>query len=522
MKIPDLPTSPTPDDMDMSTTSRPTPVTSAPTTPIEEDIQSVATLEYERQIESMQRKMSRPIPYEPPEPTPESESESEPEPEPQQKSISEPEPEPEPKPAEPVDDDVKSAVNDSVFASSTSHYSLPTELAQSSDSDDEPPMPTPSKFEIQAQAEKKRQEDYDAMSREIEADMAAERVNDEQSKLLQQQRESAIAHDLDDFFDTDSLASHSHTSRSASIKHIDDLEVDDRMKGIEEEPDDTQDAFANASEAEVEVEVEVKEKEKEVKKKSVTFMITDDLNALMEGLSDDDTEETEDEQEKEKRVEQEMNKKQSLEDMENRDEMAEEDNQPLGALEEKESENDSLQSEHKEEEKLDMTPLSNFMVESRLNVNRDKWSQKLHQYYTDDLKITFAREFVDHTPSTIMQPKGQTFNSMGLATRKYLIKMGGTIGENVVNGLWSGVHQMAWMNKYGGNNDISYTFSPAKLVRQPEFMRSSNDKPLVVWKPPKDLEERKKKRANRKHTEVQSDRLRSLDMRRFMLIRKCH
>ena len=189
--------------------------------------------------------------------------------------------------------------------------------------------------------------------------------------------------------------------------------------------------------------------------------------------------------------------------------MAEEDNEPLGDIEQDENVDDKEnESEDKEEEILDETALSSFMADNRLNANKDKWSQRLHKYFHEELKITFAREFVDHLPSAVMQPAGKKFVNMGLATRKYLIKMGGKIGKKVINGEWKGQHQVDWINKYGGNNYISYTFAPSKMITHPKMMKSTTDRPLVLWKAPKEENKDKDKdKKKRKKLKKQTDKV---------------
>ena len=198
----------------------------------------------------------------------------------------------------------------------------------------------------------------------------------------------------------------------------------------------------------------------------------------------------------------------SLEDdMEN--EQMEEDNEPLGDLDEDGDEHaiDGDDGEEEEEEILNILSLSQLMHDSKLDPAKSKRAERLHEYLSESLGITFAHEMLEHSPSAITQPPGDEFKSTKLRMR--LMKMAKFVTAQIVESRWTGEHRQDWL-ELESNTVTSYTFAKPQRI---EEMKSSSSTVSVARSPrgPTVMFEAKDGGDPSDHTNVKGQRMTCID-----------
>jgi len=148
--------------------------------------------------------------------------------------------------------------------------------------------------------------------------------------------------------------------------------------------------------------------------------------------------------------------------------------------ESKAEEEEEDKEEEEEAEQLDSTLLSTFMAECGLNPERSKWGKKLHKFYSKKLKMTFAREFIEHKPSAIVAPK-KFKNKVPMKVQMALSVMGKNIANTQIkHNQWKGKYEQLWLAKY--SNDIA--IHTTECTNMPTTWRDTgpDEMPAVLYR----------------------------------------
>jgi len=103
-----------------------------------------------------------------------------------------------------------------------------------------------------------------------------------------------------------------------------------------------------------------------------------------------------------------------------------------------------------------MIPLSAFMRAVGLDPETDAVAKKLHEYYANALHMRYAEEFVDFEPIAIIQPRAFR-DDLSMRYQIALVVMARRIANvEIKQNLWTGYQKQAWLAGYSDENVVIY------------------------------------------------------------------
>ena len=365
---------------------------------------------------------------------------------------------------------------DSKRSGSISSISLPPFL-QHSESEDEP-LPDPSPYEKEVEFERVKQEKIEEIEREIEEDW--KEADEYGMNRLASMRRKEINRDLDGMFDDLSV--------SMSDGHL----LSPRLPPSPR-PQNESDVLLNGlSPLEEVVLSESPTPPPPAPIDSVDVPVDDmkmspDLEALMEMHSD-----SEDEEDADDAAAVTVNppndllnapgRRVSLEDVENQD-LLQEDAEPLGDLDDdaNDDEHGDDDNDSEEDEVQNTMTLSQLMHDFKLDPAKSGRLERLHEYFSESLGITFAHEMLEHSPSTITQPPGDEFKSTKLRMR--LMKMAKYVTAQITMSKWTGQRVREWL-ELDVSTVTSYTFAQPKRIEKKVLTSTPSTQSIISPRAP--------------------------------------